>query len=75
VSEDNIPSRTQLILGAIRLKLKIYSALGIDMEADSSGTYSKVVVRNVRKGDMNVINIDPKLSRFFYSNYIWQSMQ
>ncbi len=63
------------MLGATRLKLKIYGSLGIDMEADSTGTYNKVVIRNIRKGDMQVVNIDQKMSKFFYSNFIWQSMQ
>ncbi len=63
------------MLGATRLKLKIYGSLGIDMEADSTGTYNKVVIRNIRKGDMQVVNIDQKMSKFFYSNFMWQSMQ
>ena len=56
------------------LKLKVYRSLGIDIEADSAGNYKKAVVRNSQKGDVHVINVDPKFSRFFYSNYFWQTM-
>ena len=58
-----------------RLKLKVYRSLGIDVEADSAGNYNKAVIRNNAKGDVHVVNIDPKFSRFFYSNYFWQTMQ
>ena len=58
-----------------RLKLKVYRSLGIDVEADSVGNYNKAVIRNNQKGDVHVINVDPKFSRFFYSNYFWQTMQ
>ena len=58
-----------------RLKLKVYRSLGIDVEADNAGTYNKAVIRNNAKGDVHVVNIDAKFSRFFYSNYLWQTMQ
>ena len=57
------------------LKLKVYRSLGIDVEADASGNYNKAVIRNTQKGDVHVVNIDPKFSRFFYSNYFWQTMR
>ncbi len=56
------------------LKLKVYRSLGIDVESDTSGNYSKAVIRNNQKGDVHVVNIDPKFSRLFYSNYFWQTM-
>lgn len=58
-----------------RLRLKIYRSLGIDLEADENGNYKKAIIRNSRKGDVHVVNIDPKFSRFFYANYFWQNMQ
>ena len=58
-----------------RLKLKVYRSLGIDVQADGAGHCNKAVIRNNQKGDVHVINIDPKFSRFFYSNYFWQTMQ
>ncbi len=59
----------------VRLKLKVYRSLGIDAEADTTtGQYSKAVIRNTQKGDVHVVNIDPKFSRFFYANYFWQTM-
>ncbi|WEW57259.1 putative kinetochore protein spc24 [Emydomyces testavorans] len=57
------------------LRLKIYRSLGIDVEADEAGNYNKAIIRNTRKGDVHVVNIDPKFSRFFYANYFWQAMQ
>ncbi|KAF2004697.1 Spc24-domain-containing protein [Amniculicola lignicola CBS 123094] len=57
------------------LKLKIYRTLGIDVEADTTtGDYNKAVIRNAAKGDVHVVNIDPKLSRHFYTNYFWRTM-
>ncbi|KAF2650814.1 Spc24-domain-containing protein [Lophiostoma macrostomum CBS 122681] len=57
------------------LKLKVYRTLGIDVEADSTtGLYNKAVVRNAAKGDVHVVNIDPKFSRHFYTNYFWRTM-
>lgn len=57
------------------LKLKVYRSLGIDVEADSAGNYNKAIIRNNQKGDVHVVNVDPKFSRFFYLNYFWQTMQ
>lgn len=59
---------------ARRLKLKVYRSLGIDAEADDAGNYNRAVIRNTLKGDVHVVNIDPKFSRFFYANYFWQTM-
>ncbi|KAI9684336.1 MAG: kinetochore-associated Ndc80 complex subunit spc24 [Trizodia sp. TS-e1964] len=56
------------------LKLKVYRSLGIEIEADSTGNYTKAAIRNNQKGDVSVVNIDPKFSRFFYANYFWQTL-
>ena len=57
------------------LRLKVYRSLGIEIERDSKdGEFNRVVVRNDRKGDVHVVNIDRKFSRFFYANYFWQSL-
>ncbi|KAL8699264.1 MAG: hypothetical protein Q9201_006108 [Fulgogasparrea decipioides] len=56
------------------LKLKIYRSLGIDAGPDSTGAYNKATIRNTHKGDVYVVNIDPKFSRFFYANYFWQTL-
>ena len=82
--DDPTMSASQVLIEAIgvianycarRLKLKVYRSLGIDVEADSAGNYNKAVIRNNQKGDVHVINIDPKFSKYFYSNYFWQTMQ
>jgi kinetochore protein Spc24, fungi type len=58
-----------------RLQLKIYRSLGIDIEPDEAGNYNKAIIRNTKKGDVHVVNIDPKFSKFFYANYLWQTIQ
>jgi kinetochore protein Spc24 len=63
-----------LLLTPRRLKLKVYRSLGIDVEADTTGQYNKAVIRNATKGDVHVVNIDPKFSRNFYTNYFWRTM-
>jgi len=57
------------------LQLKIYRSLGIDIEPDEAGNYNKAIIRNTKKGDVHVVNIDPKFSKFFYANYLWQTIQ
>jgi kinetochore protein Spc24 len=57
------------------LKLKVYRMLNIDVEPDKeTGLYTKAVVRNAQKGDVHVVNIDPKFSRYFYANYFWNTL-
>ncbi|KAK0714603.1 Spc24 subunit of Ndc80-domain-containing protein [Lasiosphaeris hirsuta] len=57
----------------VLLRLKVYRSLGIEIERDNKdGEFSRAVVRNDRKGDVHVVNIDRKFSRFFYANYFWQ---
>jgi kinetochore protein Spc24 len=64
-----------LLMRNCRLKLKLYRTLGIDVEADATtGEYNKAVIRNAAKGDVHVVNIDPKFSRHFYTNYFWRTM-
>lgn len=65
----------QLLMMMNSLRLKIYRSLGIDIEPDEAGNFTKAVIRNSRKGDVHVVNIDSKFSRFFYANYFWSTMQ
>ncbi|KUI68186.1 putative kinetochore protein SPC24 [Cytospora mali] len=59
----------------VLLRLKVYRSLGIDIERDDKdGDFSRAVVRNDRKGDVHVVNLDKKFSRFFYANYFWQTL-
>ena len=57
-----------------RLKLKVYRSLGIDAEPDAAGNFTKAVIRNRQKGDVHVVNIEPRFSRFFYADYFWRGM-
>ncbi|PHH64622.1 hypothetical protein CDD81_4233 [Ophiocordyceps australis] len=59
----------------VLLRLKLYRSLGIDIERDQEGgEWTRAVVRNDRKGDVHVVNMDKKFSRFFYANYFWQML-
>jgi kinetochore protein Spc24 len=69
----------------VLLRLKVYRSLGIDVEREAGsggaigegageGEFTKAVIRNDRKGDVHVVNIDKKFSRFFYANYFWGSV-
>ncbi|PYH49242.1 kinetochore Spc24 family protein [Aspergillus saccharolyticus JOP 1030-1] len=75
VEGDEPTRREREMDDATLLRLKIYRSLGVDIEADETGNFNKAVIRNSRKGDVHVVNIDPKFSRFFYSNYFWSTMQ
>ncbi|KAK2865392.1 kinetochore-associated Ndc80 complex subunit spc24 [Arthroderma sp. PD_2] len=71
---DELTRREREADDATILRLKIYRSLGIDVDTDEAGNYNKAIIRNRRKGDVHVVNIDPKFSRFFYANYFWQAM-
>ena len=71
-----VTARHQLIDDdEVLLRLKVYRSLGIELERDDrDGEWSKAVVRNDRRGDVHVVNMDKKFSRFFYANYFWQTV-
>jgi kinetochore protein Spc24 len=50
-------ARRGLVDDEISLKLKVYRGLGIEIERDDDGEYTKAVVRSGRKGDVHVVNI------------------
>ncbi|KAL1893169.1 putative kinetochore protein spc24 [Sporothrix stenoceras] len=61
----------------VLLRLRVYRSLGIELERDGAGhdgEWSRAVIRNDRKGDVHVVNMDKKFSRFFYANYFWQTL-
>ncbi|KAI9054964.1 hypothetical protein LZ554_002107 [Drepanopeziza brunnea f. sp. 'monogermtubi'] len=66
--------RRALVDDEVSLKLKVYRGLGIELERDAEGEYCKAVIRNMGKGDVNIVNVDNKFSRFFYANYFWQQL-
>ncbi|EXJ85349.1 kinetochore protein spc24 [Capronia coronata CBS 617.96] len=57
------------------LRLWLYRSLGISLEQDEAGNYNKATIGNTKRGDVHVVNIDPKFSRWFYADYFWQTMQ
>lgn len=63
-----------MLMQTYSLQLKVYRSLGIDADPDSAGAYNKAIIRNTQKGDVHVVNIDPKFSKFFYANYFWQTL-
>ncbi|KAI0203797.1 Spc24 subunit of Ndc80-domain-containing protein [Astrocystis sublimbata] len=72
---DEAARRRDPVDDEVLLRLSVYRSLGIDVERDEKdGEFCKAVVRNDRKGDVHVVNIDKKFSRFFYANYFWQTI-
>jgi kinetochore protein Spc24, fungi type len=59
----------------VLLRLKVYRSLGIDVEAEEgTGQFERAVVRNRERGDVRVVNIEPRFSRKFYADYFWGSI-
>ncbi|TEA14373.1 putative kinetochore protein SPC24 [Colletotrichum sidae] len=74
-SADDQQRRRDPVDDEVLLRLKVYRSLGIEIERDGKdGEFSRAVVRNDRKGDVHVVNMDPKFSKFFYANYFWQTL-
>ncbi|KAF3055652.1 putative kinetochore protein SPC24 [Daldinia childiae] len=74
-SPEDAAKRRDPVDDEVLLRLKVYRSLGIDLERDEKdGEFSRAIVRNDRKGDVHVINMDKKFSRFFYANYFWQTL-
>ncbi|KAI1660122.1 Spc24-domain-containing protein [Daldinia decipiens] len=74
-SPEDAAKRRDPVDDEVLLRLKVYRSLGIDLERDEKdGEFSRAIVHNDRKGDVHVINIDKKFSRFFYANYFWQTL-
>ncbi|OLN95781.1 putative kinetochore protein SPC24 [Colletotrichum chlorophyti] len=74
-SADDQARRRDPVDDEVLLRLKVYRSLGIEIERDSKdGEFTRAVVRNDRKGDVHVVNMDPKFSKFFYANYFWQTL-
>lgn len=61
---------------AIVLKLAFYRSLGIDVEEpeQAGGEYTRAVVRNSDRGDVNVLEVDGSRSKRHYANIFWESM-
>ncbi|KAI9167191.1 putative kinetochore protein SPC24 [Paramyrothecium foliicola] len=75
VEGDEAARRRDPVDDEVLLRLKVYRSLGIDIERDDKdGEWTKAVVRNDRKGDVHVVNMDKKFSRYFYANYFWQTL-
>lgn len=75
VEGDEATRRRDAVDDEVLLRLKVYRSLGIDIERDEKdGEWGRAVVRNDRKGDVHVVNIDKKFSRYFYANYFWSTL-
>lgn len=57
------------------LKLQFYRTLGIDVSQDATtGDFNRAVIRNRARGDVNVVDVNAKMSQGFYANKFWGSM-
>ena len=75
VEGDEMARRSREADDPTILRLWLYRSLGIMLEQDEAGNYNKATIGNTKKGDVHVVNIDPKFSRWFYADYFWQTMQ
>lgn len=75
VEGDEIARRGREADDPTVLRLWLYRSLGITLEQDEAGNFNKATIRNARKGDVHVVNVDPKFPRSFYADYFWQTMQ
>ncbi|KAG5997084.1 kinetochore-associated Ndc80 complex subunit spc24 [Claviceps lovelessii] len=75
VEGDEAARRRDVVDDEVLLRLKVYRSLGIEIERDDrDGEWTRAVVRNDGKGDVHVVNMDKKFSRYFYANYFWQTL-
>ncbi|CCJ30764.1 unnamed protein product [Pneumocystis jirovecii] len=70
-SEDVMKDTELMTDDSTLLRLKIYRMLGIDLLEDDTGVYTKAIIRNKNNSDVHEVNIEPRYSHFFYSNYLW----
>ncbi|KAF7197987.1 putative kinetochore protein spc24 [Pseudocercospora fuligena] len=57
------------------LKLQFYRSLGIDAGKDEkTGEYTRAVIRNSERGDVNVVNVDGTMPKSYYAGMFWDSM-
>ncbi|KIW77649.1 hypothetical protein Z517_07481 [Fonsecaea pedrosoi CBS 271.37] len=75
VEGDESKRQTREVDDPTILRLWLYRSLGIALEQDEAGNYNKATIANTKKGDVHVVNIDPKFSKWFYADYFWQTMQ
>ena len=75
VEGDEMARRSREADDPTILRLWLYRSLGITLEQDEAGNYNKAMIANTKKGDVHVVNIDPKFPRWFYADYFWQTMQ
>ncbi|KAK7207067.1 Spc24 subunit of Ndc80-domain-containing protein [Myxozyma melibiosi] len=73
-SEDVLASESSAQQDSTILLLKVYRSLGVSLESDDIGGYSKAVVRSQESNDMHVLNMDKSYSNFFIANHLWSMM-
>ncbi|KAF1823262.1 Spc24-domain-containing protein [Dissoconium aciculare CBS 342.82] len=57
------------------LKLQFFRSLGIDATQDpKTGEYTRAIIRNSNRGDVNVVNVDGKMSPNFTANMFWDAL-
>jgi kinetochore protein Spc24 len=58
-----------------RLKLQFFRSLGIDATQDpKTGEYTRAIIRNSNRGDVNVVNVDGKMPPNFTANMFWDAL-
>ena len=56
------------------LKLAFYRSLGMEISRGEDGEYKRVVIANTGKRDVNILDVNPKLSRMFCAKFLWERL-
>ncbi|KAK9450676.1 Spc24 subunit of Ndc80-domain-containing protein [Limtongia smithiae] len=72
--QDSTVAVNMLTLLSCRLLLKVYRSLGISLEPDDAGGYSRAVVWSQQSNDIHTLNLDKSYSNYFIANYLWDMM-
>ncbi|KAK9452732.1 Spc24 subunit of Ndc80-domain-containing protein [Dipodascopsis uninucleata] len=70
-ADDTMVSESSIQQNSTILLLKVYRSLGINLESDGMGGYSKAIVRSQANKDIHVLPLDKTYSNFFIANYLW----
>ena len=73
--ESEAPPNQEMYVIALTkfsVKLSIYRSLGIDLLENATGdAFTQCQIRSSPKNDIHTLDFDPKFSRFFYANLLW----
>jgi hypothetical protein len=48
--------------------------MGVDVEKNAQGQWTKAISRNPTKGDARVVTLDPRVSKKYTADVLWEIM-